>query len=568
VEEIQRGWHDLTLRVGQLEVEKSSLEQENKSLRFLLERVIEHRQKSHGELVLLLTGLVSKLPINDVGIVVAKLMEHNTHVSEMCAAFAKGKADAALPQPAILKALDQLKRELAASLKKSVEDLIQLEAPLDAELLRSLTAQPETFFSPPLVRANRGFIKGQIPRERIVKEFGEPALALFNDMTTDKKLNPHPKPEEIMLAFRNDFDAVLQQNPSVAAGKGEQLSALHQRVQRSKAPTEPARAQKNAFNQMSFLLELMHYYDNQSTEAPDVIFAQRLPVLVEQLAVTGPQDNLDEKLVQTAEHLLAFIINPDHRLMVINNVGKSGGSARTLKFVLRFRTEKVSDPDYLVAEFVKHLIPAQAAPPPKSVAMALRLLNPDRQRLVVHGIMESDRMSRDDALAFGKAVGTELGLSGLDAPRRERETLSPEFERQMAWDKIKDLITHRADPAVIAATMRDRLHAKYEADEIKQSWITLTEADPISLIRVFCQLPYLPDGRTDPVARAVMETYVSRLTHEKYAATYSKVVNSLKNMFRANASSPTLLNFVALVKWVDAAGAQKLSVDVGLPVTA
>jgi hypothetical protein len=116
--------------------------------------------------------------------------------------------------------------------------------------------------------------------------------------------------------------------------------------------------------------------------------------------------------------------------------------------------------------------------------------------------------------------------------------------------------------------MRDRLHAKYEADEIKQSWITLTEADPISLIRVFCQLPYLPDGRTDPVARAVMETYVSRLTHEKYAATYSKVVNSLKNMFRANASSPTLLNFVALVKWVDAAGAQKLSVDVGLPVTA
>ena len=567
VEEIQKEWHDLTLRVGQLEAEKTTLEHENKALRFLLERVIEHRQKSHGELVLLLTGLVSKLPINDVGVVVARLMEHNTHVSEMCTALAKGKAEASLPQPAVLKALDQVKHELAAALKKSVEDLIQLESPLDAELLRSLTAQPETFFSPALVRANRGFIKGQIPRERIVKEFGEPALALFNDMTTDKKLNPHPKPEEIMLAFRNDFDAVLQQNPSVAAGKGEQLSALHQRVQRSKAPTEQARAQKHAFNQMSFLLELMHYYDNQSTEAPDVIFAQRLPVLVEQLAVTGPQDNLDEKLVQSAEHLLAFIINPDHRLMVINNVGKGGGSARTLKFVLRFRTEKMSDPDHLVAEFVKHLIPAQSAPPPKTVATALRLLNPDRQRLVVHGIMDSERMSRDEAIALGKAVGTELGLSGLDAPRRERETLSPEFERQMAWDKIKDLITNRADPAVIAATMRERLHAKDEADEIKQSWITLTEADPISLIRVFCHLPYLPDGRTDPVARAVMETYVSRLTHEKYAATYSKVLNSLKNMFRANASSPTLLNFVALVKWVDATAAQKLSVDVGLPVT-
>jgi hypothetical protein len=567
VEDIQKGWHDLTLRVGQLEAEKSALEQENKSLRFLLERVIEHRQKSHGELILLLTGLVSKLPINDVGIVVAKLMEHNNHVSEMCAAFAKGKADAALPQPAILKAMDQLKRELAAALKKSVEDLIQLDPPLDAAMLRSLVEQPENFFSPAQVRANRGFIKGQVPRERIVKEFGEGALGLFNDMTTDKKLNPHPKPEEIMLAFRSDFESVLQQNPSAAGGKADELRALSQKVQRSKAATEQARSQRNAFNQVSFILELMHYYENQSTEAPDVVFAQRLPVQVEQLVVTGPQDPLDDKLVQASEHLLAFIINPDHRLMVINNIGKGGGSARTLKFVLRLRAEKISDPDQLLVEFVKHLIPAQAAPPPKTVATALRLLNADRQRLVVHAIMETERLKREEAVAFGKAVGTELGLSGLDAPRRERETLTPEFERQMAWDKIKDLITNRTDPAAIAVAMRERLHAKYDADEIKQSWITLTEADPISLIRVFCNLPYLPDGRTDPVARAVMETYVTRLTHEKYAATYNKVVNSLKNMFRANANSPTLLNFVALVKWVDAAAAQKMAVDVGLPVT-
>ena len=81
---------------------------------------------------------------------------------------------------------------------------------------------------------------------------------------------------------------------------------------------------------------------------------------------------------------------------------------------------------------------------------------------------------------------------------------------------------------------------------------------------MFCQLPYLADGRTDPVARAVMETYVTRLTHEKYAATYHKVLNSLKNMFKANAQSPTLLNFIALVKWVDAAAAQKLSGDLGM----
>src|SRR5581483_5080415 len=125
-------------------------------------------------------------------------------------------------------------------------------------------------------------------------------------------------------------------------------------------------------------------------------------------------------------------------------------------------------------------------------------------------------------------------------------------------------IGSRTEPGVIASAVRDRLHAKYDADEIKQSWITLTEADPISLIRVFCQLPYLADGRTDPVARAVMETYVSRLMHEKYAAAYSKVLKSLQNMFKANPQSPTLLNFIALVKWLDPEAATRISNDVGM----
>src|SRR5689334_4318890 len=127
IEEIQRGWHELKSRVAQLEAERAALEHENKSLRFLLERVVEHRQKSHSELVLLLSGLVSKLPINDVGVVISKLVEHNAHVNETCAALAKGKADAALPQPLALKALDQTKRDLIAALTPAVEDLIKLD---------------------------------------------------------------------------------------------------------------------------------------------------------------------------------------------------------------------------------------------------------------------------------------------------------------------------------------------------------------------------------------------------------------------------------------------------------
>jgi len=161
-----------------------------------------------------------------------------------------------------------------------------------------------------------------------------------------------------------------------------------------------------------------------------------------------------------------------------------------------------------------------------------------------------------------------LNLTGVEIETKASVAISPEMQRQRAWDNIKELITRRADPCAVAAAIRDRLHAVYDADEVRQSWITLTEADPISLIRVFCQLPYLADGRTDPVARAVMETYITRLMHEKYAAIYHKVANSLKNMFKANANSPTLVNFLALVKWLDPQAATKLHADIGMPASA
>ena len=102
------------------------------------------------------------------------------------------------------------------------------------------------------------------------------------------------------------------------------------------------------------------------------------------------------------------------------------------------------------------------------------------------------------------------------------------------------------------------------ASEIKQSWLILTEADAMVFVRVFCLLPYLPDGQTDPVARAILESFVTRLTHEKYAVTYAKVIAALKNLFKVKADSPALLNFITLVKWVDAAAAEKISADIGM----
>jgi hypothetical protein len=56
--------------------------------------------------------------------------------------------------------------------------------------------------------------------------------------------------------------------------------------------------------------------------------------------------------------------------------------------------------------------------------------------------------------------------------------------------------------------------------------------------------------------------------HEKYASTYNKIITSLRNMFRAKPDSPTLLNFTALVRWVDPQAANRLSADIGMAVPA
>lgn len=568
LEEVQRDWTALKSQVGQLEDARAALERENKTLRLLLERVVEHRQRSHAELILLLTSLVSKLPINDIGVVVAKLVEHNANVAEVCAALSKGTVDTALPQPKLLKDLEQTKRDLRAALQPLVAEFLQTKPPLEVAMVQSLAETPEAFFTPSVVRATRCYVKGQVPRERIVREFGEGALLFFSDLTTDPKLNPRPKPEEIVLAFKPDFEALLRQEAAAAGAHRDALLDLYQRTQTSRGQTEAARAQKNAFVRMSFLIELLHYYENQATEAPDVLFAMRLPALLEQLAIQAGQEKLDVAGIAAAEEILAHIVNFDHRLMVINNVGKSGGLARILKFILRLRVEKLTDENDAVQGFVRALLPVapQMPPTPAELAAVLKLLpNPARQKLVVHGIMASDRLKRVEAELLGRAVGQELGLKGLEEEARVQATMTPEVERQLAWDKIRELITRRADPSQIATAIRERLHAKYDADEVRQSWLTLSEVEPISFIRVFCHLPYLADGRTDPIARAVLESYVTRLTHGKYAATYAKVLTSLKNMFKAKPDSPLLLNFVALMKWVDPAAAQKLAAEIGLP---
>jgi len=568
LEEVQADWSHLKTRISQLEMERCALEQELKTLRALVERVVEHRQQSHSELVLLLTNLVSKLPQHNLSILVAQLMEHNTQVSEMCAALIKGRTGATLPQPSVLKALEETKRELAAAIPSAVEAVLSLNPPLEAGQLRTLSADPEQFFAPAIVRAHRCFLKGQVPRERVVREFGEAALPLFQDLTTDPKLNPRPKPEEIVLAFHPDFEALLPRQPGLTPEQRAALQQLFQQVQDSKADTEAARAQRLAFHKLSFLLELLHYYEHQNTEAPDVVFAQRLPALIEQLVLIPGRDDLNEALLVEAEALLARVLAPDHRLMIINNIGKSGGVGRTLKFVLRLRTDQVPDQSELIPEFIKHLIPARRPPAPGLIPAVLKRIHPEQRLCVLRAIQSTDRISREQADNLARAAARELGLSLPEIAAPAGPAVSPETERKLAWEEIKGLINRRAKAASVAAAIRDRLHAQYDADELRESWLVLAEADAMALIRIFCQLPYLADGRTDPLAQTIMTTYISRLMHEKYANVYQKIVNSLRNMIKANPQSPTLVNFMTLVRWVDAEAARRLNGDLAASGTA
>lgn len=568
-EQVQGAGEEWSLRLAQLEADRAQMQQEIKALRLLLERVIEHRQKSHGELVLLLTGLVSRLPLNDVGAVVSRLVEHHAQTNHFLGALSKGAADVELPEPSVLKTLDQTKKELASMIPPLVEELLKRDCPIEPELLRKVADDPESFFQPRMVRANRCYVKGQVPRERVVREFGEAALACFSDMTTDPKLNPHPKPEEIVLAFRGDFEAALGQAADLPADRRAALEALHARVQRSKADTPAARAQRALFQRLSFVVELLHYYEHQNTEPADVVFAQRLPVLIEQLALPAPGEPLTGELLEEAESLLSHIINPDHRQMVINNLGKVDAAGQTLRFVLRLRADKLPDLDQVFADCLRHLIPHRSeAPPAAEVAATLRLIHPEMRTLLLKTLLTCERLPRHEAEKLGRAVAAELGLSDLVATLQTEPAVPAEVERQIAWGRIKEMISRRNDAQTVATAIRDRLHSRYDAEEIRQSWITLIEADPISLIRIFSQIPYRADGQTDAIARPVMETYVSRLTHEKYASTLARVLTSLKNLHRAKADSPTLLNFLALVRWVDPEAAQRLSAAIGMAAPA
>src|SRR6185295_12634399 len=116
------------------------------------------------------------------------------------------------------------------------------------------------------------------------------------------------------------------------------------------------------------------------------------------------------------------------------------------------------------------------APPAAAMLAVLRLIHPETHRLTVRTIIHTDRLAKSEAETFGRALAKELNLKNVEDEIKVPAGLATEIERQLAWDSVKELITRRAEPGAIANAIRDRLHSKYDADEVKQSWLTLIEA--------------------------------------------------------------------------------------------
>src|SRR6185503_3510648 len=113
----------------------------------------------------------------------------------------------------------------------------------------------------------------------------------------------------------------------------------------------------------------------------------------------------------------------------------------------------------------------------------------DVQLRVIQTLFDTDRMTKDKADQLGKAVAAALELKLPEKPKGQLAD-SDQIASQRAWTRVKELIAGRADAATVAGAIRDRLNVKYDSDEVRQSWLTLIEADSISFIRIFCQMPY------------------------------------------------------------------------------
>ena len=102
----------------------------------------------------------------------------------------------------------------------------------------------------------------------------------------------------------------------------------------------------------------------------------------------------------------------------------------------------------------------------------LRFLSPEAQRVVVRAILNSDRLRREDAEPLGQELIKELGLPQIAISRPDG--ISDKTQMGPVHHQGTDRQPRFANE--ITEAIRKQLHAKYDADEVKQSWLVLAES--------------------------------------------------------------------------------------------
>ena len=144
-------------------------------------------------------------------------------------------------------------------------------------MLRTLIAKPETF-SPRRRPGEPLFCQGHVTRNGCCAEFGEAALG-FQRPDHRCRLNPRPKADEIVLGFKPDFlKRCCNRIPTWAGQTAGVERAVPADSKEPHGHRRRARAQRNAFQRMSFLSSLLLLRTSGHGGA-DVIFAMRLPAL-------------------------------------------------------------------------------------------------------------------------------------------------------------------------------------------------------------------------------------------------------------------------------------------------
>jgi len=152
---------------------------------------------------------------------------------------------------------------------------------------------------------------------------------------------------------------------------------------------------------VSLLLELLHYYENQNTEAPDAVFASGCRPH-RAVGAQRPQDKLDERLITQAEGLLAYVITPEHRQWWLTTWAKPAEPRRaSIRHASARGKVLASDPDTSFAISSNTSSRPESAPA-RSLVPVLSLIPADMQLLVIVGIMDCDRIRKPEAEALAK----------------------------------------------------------------------------------------------------------------------------------------------------------------------